>query len=850
MKPSTSSECLPSAQFIKIQSTTGQQIQLFDVQVYSPGKETKLPDITASKSLPSNVEPTNSYTDMVDTEGQTSSSPTNRPTLVPTESLLKTTATHTTSPTTERPALVSTESFVMTTSEATTTPYTCQGITPINTPNKSQPKYLIWYPRAGMGNVLVSYVSAVMYSCLTGRILKIAPYASRERDIFNCAEYFNDSIDGSICQDLEMDQALTRKYQEARVLVKRPEAWALEHCPMFKQHLQYFLCDDGLSDEEFIAVSSCQYWGDTLYSNPYFKDKLPSSAFSEVVRGKLAPSKAVQEKMVQDGPYEVCVHVRWEIDKTNKDLGNDWVNNLGTCVRNILSRQKDGTLAKKEVMLFTMHEDVRNAIKNALETGDEQYPVHFASEVKPDGGLGLSTDKYAGIADMFSMGQQCVNLLASRKASTYLMVGANLMNNIRVFSGSSWQDGCNLGAELTELNPIGDFWNEEPGQGGGSGDVCKLLDYQCPVELSPSAAKPMPAVDVEQRQEALNLESTPENYEQHDNSHQDDKCKRMFEWSMMDRWQSDGEGFDFNSLPQTKQLSIQRMGGPSAFGTLQMSITVRNSQLNVLAVDLTVKINDLKSHNVWHRHTALYGTWVGVQIAQRKYNLTTKRVVYVHDCNNGDLPIEWRSFGEQSCDRGLINQADVVLKPPVDGLMWDLAWDFDFKCFDSEMFKAYTSMYTDKTTKLEPTEAMGCWISRQNASKRKVANLDAVLDMMREVFPRVEVKVFTTDKTASETAEMLQECRVLFGVHGAGHTNAIYARPGVGVVEAIGRIKPAYYRNINMLMDQDYQSIIGDKMKNIEDTDWVIDLEEAKAALLKARDHAANWIQEHGHWRL
>ena len=200
----------------------------------------------------------------------------------------------------------------------------------------------------------MSYVSSVMYSCLTGRILKIAPYASREHDVFNCAEYYNENMDGSICQDLEMDEELTRKYQQSRVAVRNPEAWVLEQCSKNKSHLQYFLCDDGLSNEEFIAVSSCQYWGDTFYSNPYFKDKLSSSAFGEVVRGQLAPSAAVQEKMVQDGPYEVCIHVRWESEKTVKDLGNDWMNNLGTCVRNIMSRQHDDTGAKKEVMLFRM----------------------------------------------------------------------------------------------------------------------------------------------------------------------------------------------------------------------------------------------------------------------------------------------------------------------------------------------------------------------------------------------------------------------------------------------------------------------------------------------------------------
>ena len=171
---------------------------------------------------------------------------------------------------------------------------------------------------------------------------------------------------------------------------------------------------------------------------------------------------------------------------TKFDLGKDWIDDLGTCVRNILSRkQSDDDGVKTEVMLFTMHQDVRNTIKNTLEGGDKPYPVHFASEVNPSGGsLELSSDNHAGVADMFSMGHNCVNLLASREASTYFMIGANLMDDMKVFPGSSWAEGCLRGTELTELNAIGDFWNKEEGLGGGNGDVCNLREFECPAETN------------------------------------------------------------------------------------------------------------------------------------------------------------------------------------------------------------------------------------------------------------------------------------------------------------------------------------------------------------------------------
>jgi hypothetical protein len=835
---------LPSARKVKIQATTGEQIQVFEIQVFSPGKvedsftSSKLNAISSQNSTNDDTENSLNNTAIISEIEIQTPDPTKGPTLMPTKNIIKSEISQSTQ-------LIPTQH----------TPYTCQGVTPISPPNPSQPKYLIWYPRAGMGNVLVSYVSSVMYACLTGRILKIAPYAEREKDVFDCKRYYDDQVSGFICQDLEMDNELTAKYKQSMVAVKNPEAWDVSHCPRMKQHLQYFLCDDGLSEEEFIAVSSCQYWGDLFYSNPYFKDKLPSGMFGEVIRGRLAPSVAVKQKMVQDGPYEVCVHVRWDVEKTKSDLGNDWVNNLGTCVRSVLSRLQDNSPAKKEVMLFTMHQDVREAIKSNLEGADEHYPVHFASEVNPDGGLGLSSDKYAGIADMFSMGRQCVNLLPSREESTYFLIGANLMEDMRVFPGYSWIDGCLEGSELAELNPSGDFWNKGNAIGGGNGDVCKLRQHECPLatkELASTELETAPKVQLESTE---SVPVTVQSGESKDKPGQDDKCKRMFEWSMMDRWQSDGKQFDLMRLPETKRLSINRMGGPSATGIVQMTITVRNPQLNLTVVDLTGDINDLKSRNVWHHHTALYGTWVGVQIARQKFHLLTTRTVYVHSCEGGyfggDLPMEWQNVGEISCDRSLMNQADVLINPPSAGLMWDLAWDFDFECQDSDMFKSYATLFNpNRGNKLEPTEAMGCWISREGAKGRTIVNLDDVLKMMQEVFPRVEEIVFSYNKTANETSDMIRECRVLFGIHGAGHTNAIYARPGVGVVEAIGKDNPAYYRNINMLLNQNYQSIVGDPTKKIQDESWVINVDEARAALIKARDHAAKWIEEHGHWRL
>eukprot|EP00970_Alexandrium_tamarense_P011028 scaffold2319_cov83-Alexandrium_tamarense.AAC.1 len=63
---------------------------------------------------------------------------------------------------------------------------------------------------------------------------------------------------------------------------------------------------------------------------------------------------------------------------------------------------------------------------------------------------------------------------------------------------------------------------------------------------------------------------------------QDDNCKRMFEWSMLDRWNTvDPIEVDYENLPQTKHLHTFRIGGYEALGEIDMNVTIRNQQINL-----------------------------------------------------------------------------------------------------------------------------------------------------------------------------------------------------------------------------------------------------------------------------
>jgi hypothetical protein len=325
----------------------------------------------------------------------------------------------------------------------------------------------------GMGNNIMGYASAVMYACLSGRVLKIAPQKVRDKSVFKegfeCGEFFASSP-GSICDGLEMDGELVQKYYAANVTILGPEAYGDPPCGGNRlQDLKYFLCNDGMGEDEFVAIKSCQFYGDLFHRNPHFQHRLSATPYRDIVQAKLRPSVKVQEKMIQkDGPFHVCVHVRMDEEKTRNTLGQDWLGDLSKCVSNLMLDHT--AAASNEILLFTMHADIRQAVKGALEAGGANY-VQFASETSPEGPQGNSDDLHQGVADMFTMATKCTNILASKADSTYVLLSANLMNETRVFPGNQWKQGCMPGSEVVDFEPTGDFWNRR--------DLCGIRNITC-----------------------------------------------------------------------------------------------------------------------------------------------------------------------------------------------------------------------------------------------------------------------------------------------------------------------------------------------------------------------------------
>ena len=329
---------------------------------------------------------------------------------------------------------------------------------------------------------------------------------------------------------------------------------------------------------------------------------------------------------------------------------------------------------------------------------------------------------------------------------------------------------------------------------------------------------------------------------------QDETCQRLFEWSMIHQWEDDNHKsplIDLKQLPDTRKLTILRSDDKDS---LQMEISVyrNHSLLTIVDVRRMSKMSVPFQDNLWHRMISQYNAWMSVQIAERRYHLKSKRTIFLFECDShknqtiADLPTEWTKIGECVCSMEDM-EPDVMIIPPNDGFLWDLAWNKHIQCYNSEMFKEFASLFVDKSV---PDSPVGCFISRQDQPFRYVINYNEVIDMMYEVFATVYVLHFTTHDTIDYVVDRLHECKVLFGVHGAGHMNAIFARPGVAVVEMVGATGAQYYKNINMLLGQYYEAISGDKGKKMNGA-FYVDLREAKNALERARDYALSWGKEH-----
>ncbi|MEW9669189.1 DUF563 domain-containing protein [Ammoniphilus sp. 3BR4] len=103
------------------------------------------------------------------------------------------------------------------------------------------------------------------------------------------------------------------------------------------------------------------------------------------------------------------------------------------------------------------------------------------------------------------------------------------------------------------------------------------------------------------------------------------------------------------------------------------------------------------------------------------------------------------------------------------------------------------------------------YVSRKNASVRKILNEDQVIGVLEEYGFRT---VYLEKMTVAEQIGLFSSSSAVIAPHGAGLTNLVFCHKGTKVIETFPRdFVPEYYWKISALMNLDYYYLIGDVVK-------------------------------------
>jgi hypothetical protein len=383
------------------------------------------------------------------------------------------------------------------------------------------------------------------------------------------------------------------------------------------------------------------------------------------------------------------------------------------------------------------------------------------------------------------------------------------------------------------------------------------------------------------------------------------KCERQWDWPFLDVWTEDSHK-DKDQTITTFEVARSN-AHETAQGTIRMQVLQRSTNSENYTprrVVIFVTHGDTMSVNAWHRIAVQYMVWIAWHVAEHRLhdtvwaNITNvelavpctypteilqgwkdllfpihfqipdsdtdyERVSLVETaiwCTNATHPDELvhklqplfeDKYGNSS------SAIDVVLVPPNEGLMWDLAWDKTFDCKQSHMFRTFMSQFAPwqqsssvRTTAALPqsTEAKDssvtpvvCWILRYGNPQRDISNRDEVHGMLLSIFDTVRLLHFTRYHTSFHIKNVMDDCQVMFGVHGAGLVNAMWSTMSsharTAVVEVLPYNEPQYFRSVSALVGHHYEGLNSGNL--LEDAQYHIDLEKSANALRRALDYVA-----------
>lgn len=263
--------------------------------------------------------------------------------------------------------------------------------------------YVVWYPRAGFGNRMMSLVSSIVLAVLTGRGLYLAP----DGEEFPCRSLLNSAVcDWTFPKELETEY---KKPHNSNPNVKElnPDAYFRAACkPDSFQGLSVktLMCEDlGAISERFISANSCQYWAPLMFSNNQhalrLKPLLDAGVFGTIWKPLLGVSDLGGHE--QSTECDVGVHVRDDMPTAKIDSV------LLPCLESIIAHPNSS------ITLASMWPNVRAHIKKRL--GDR---VKWFSATTPQDKTNRGTnaaDPASAATDVRALGI-CKSILFSKPA--------------------------------------------------------------------------------------------------------------------------------------------------------------------------------------------------------------------------------------------------------------------------------------------------------------------------------------------------------------------------------------------------------------------------------------------------
>jgi capsular polysaccharide biosynthesis protein len=144
------------------------------------------------------------------------------------------------------------------------------------------------------------------------------------------------------------------------------------------------------------------------------------------------------------------------------------------------------------------------------------------------------------------------------------------------------------------------------------------------------------------------------------------------------------------------------------------------------------------------------------------------------------------------------------------------------------------NVFLDKVKIRKESKYKRIYISREDATHRKVLNEDEVFSILKKYgFKLIKLSTLSFE----EKIKLFHCAEVIVSPHGAGLTNLIFCNPGTKIVEMF---TPTYlipcFHIISNHMDLDYYGLIGDKMQQDENRGnhkdpIVIDIDKLKKTL-------------------